>query len=297
MDSELIQKELYLSPIIAGVWKMSEWNWSIQERQAYIEHCIELGITSFDHADIYGDYRCEFLFGQALKQMNLAREEFQIVSKCGIKLLSKQHPEIQVKHYDTSYAHIIESVENSLVNLNVDYLDCVLIHRPDPLMQCEEVARAFSDLLAKGKIKSAGVSNFKPHQLSMLQSFCDFRLVTNQVEISLLQDECINDGTLSLSQQYQTSVMAWSPLAGGRIFNERQNSDLLAELASVAKESGVTPATVALAWLMKLPVKLHPIIGTGNSVRISELVKATQLNLNTTQWFKLYKAAKGSDVA
>lgn len=295
-------KNLHLSPIIAGVWKMAEWGWPVKQRQAYIERCIEEGITSFDHADIYGDYQCESLFGQALKQMDFERDKIQIVSKCGIKLLSKRHPETQVKHYDTSFSHIIESAERSLAKLNVDYLDCLLIHRPDPLMQCEEVASAFSRLIAQGKIRSAGVSNFNAHQLENLQTFCDFPLVTNQVEISLLNNQCLTDGTTDYSQKSNTSIMAWSPLASGRIFDKTGNdktghAELNTKLEAVACETDTTPAIVALAWLLKLPIRIHPIIGTGNLERISELGKATQLKLDRTQWFKIYRASRGRDVA
>lgn len=288
---------LNLSSIIAGCWKMAEWKVSIKQRENYISHCIDNGITSFDHADIYGDYRCEELFGEAFKAFKAQREQLQIVSKCGIKLISKNRAEHKIKHYDTSYSHIVTSVERSLKNLCTDYLDCLLIHRPDPLMNTEEVAKAFNDLIDSGKILSAGVSNFTPIQFDMLQSSCNFQLATNQIEVSLIQPKSLFDDSLNHCQRRNTPVMAWSPLGGGKLFDRTYNPVLYKDLETIADNLETTVAQLALAWLMKLPVKMHPIIGSGNLDRITEMSKAKNVQLDSTQWFKLLKSATGKDVA
>lgn len=292
-----MSNKLNLSPIVAGCWKMAEWNLPVKEREKYISHCLELGITSFDHADIYGDYRCEELFGEAFKAFKTQRSQLQIVSKCGIKLLSKNRPEHTIKHYDTSYSHIISSAENSLKNLGTDYLDCLLIHRPDPLMNAEEVARAFSDLIDSGKILSAGVSNFTPLQLETLQNQCDFQLATNQIEVSLTHSQSLQDDTINYCQMQSVSVMAWSPLGGGKLFDPMANQNLYKHLDSTAESLNASIAQVALAWLLMLPVQMHPIIGSGKLDRITEMSKAKDISLSRTQWFELLKAASGKDVA
>lgn len=288
---------LNLSTFVAGCWRLAEWDLSIAERKSYIAHCIEQGITSFDHAGIYGDYQCEGLFGEAFSHFSSQRDKLQIVSKCGIKLQSKHHPQTQIKHYDTSYQHIVSSAEKSLSYLKTDYLDCLLIHRPDPLMNAEEVARAFSDLIAAGKIRFAGVSNFTPMQFDLLQSHCDFRLATNQVEVSLSNAALLEDGTIEHCQKNSTAIMAWSPLGGGSLFSNTLNQPLFESLTLIAEQKNASVAQIALAWLLKLPADLHPIIGSGKLSRISELARANRIELTRTEWFELYKAARGKDVA
>ena len=159
-----------LSPIVAGAWRMADWHWDAQQRLRWIEECVELGVTSFDHADIYGGYAVEGLFGQALALAPALRERLQLVGKCGIKLVSPARPEHRIKHYDSSAAHIATSVDASLRALRTDRLDLLLIHRPDPLMDADEVARAFESLRAAGKVRHFGVSNFTPGQFELLAS-------------------------------------------------------------------------------------------------------------------------------
>jgi len=287
-----------LSPVVAGMWRMVEWDLPVKERLALIEQCLELGITSFDHADIYGDYQCEGLFGEALALKPAIREQMEIISKCGIRLVSKNRPAHQYKTYDTSYAHIVASVDNSLKQLSTDYLDCILIHRPDPLMDAAEVARAFSDLKVAGKIRAAGVSNFVPHQLSLLQRYCDFPLAINQIEISVLQTESFFDGSLDYCQEFGVIPMAWSPLAGGRLFSgeNEQAVRVINQLTSIGQALGATADQIAFAWLLRHPAKIKPIVGSGNIARIKSAVEATGITLSDEQWFSILEASQGKAV-
>jgi len=287
-----------LSPVVAGMWRMVEWDLPVKERLALIEQCLELGITSFDHADIYGDYQCEGLFGEALALKPAIREQMEIISKCGIRLVSKNRPAHQYKTYDTSYAHIVASVDNSLKQLSTDYLDCILIHRPDPLMDAAEVARAFSDLKVAGKIRAAGVSNFVPHQLSLLQRYCDFPLAINQIEISVLQTESFFDGSLDYCQEFGVIPMAWSPLAGGRLFSgeNEQAVRVINQLTSIGQALGATDDQIAFAWLLRHPAKIKPIVGSGNIARIKSAVEATGITLSDEQWFSILEASQGKAV-
>src|SRR6056297_1586106 len=191
-----LSSELHLSRIVHGHWRLLDWNTDAQSLLNLTQQAIELGITSFDHADIYGDYGVESAFGKALSLKKALRKDIQIISKCGIKLLSEKYPDRKVKHYDYSAGHIIASVENSLKNLQTDYIDLLLLHRPAPFLDPAEVAEAFSKLHKSGKILHFGVSNFKPEQFEMLESYTDQPLVTNQVEISPVCLEHFENGNI-----------------------------------------------------------------------------------------------------
>jgi predicted oxidoreductase len=188
-----------LSPVVAGAWRMDGWGWSAQERLRWIEACLALHISSFDHADIYGDYRVQSLFGEALALQPGLRDQLQLVGKCGIRLVSAARPEHRVKSYDTSRAHIEASVEQSLRELRTDRLDLLLIHRPDPLMDADEVAAAFDALRRAGKVLHFGVSNFTPAQFELLDARVP--LCTNQVELNPLNRSVLHDGTLDQAQR------------------------------------------------------------------------------------------------
>ena len=206
------------SELVQGYWRMAEWGMTPQERITFLKQHIELGITTVDHADLYGYYECEQLFGEALALDKSVRDEIQIVTKCDIMLCCDKAPERKINHYDTSKAHILESVDNSLQRLNVENIDVLLIHRPDALMDADEVAEAFAELKQSGKVNHFGVSNFTPRQFELLQSRLDAPLVTNQVEINPLNFDVVHDGTLDQLQMQRISPMAWSCLAGGQIF-------------------------------------------------------------------------------
>jgi len=283
------------SPLIAGYWRLMEWGMTPQQVVEFIEHHLALGITTVDHADIYGDYQCEAAFGAALRLAPGLREKLQIVTKCGIATRAK--PEHRIGHYITEASHILHSAENSLRHFNTDYLDLLLIHRPDPLMDADEIAEAFIALHQSGKVRHFGVSNFTASQFTLLQSRLPFSLVTNQLEISPLEQTSLLDGSLDQCQQNRIRPMAWSCLGGGRVFNDPHYQPLRDELEQVKQEIGASNIEqVVYAWVMKLPSRPLPIIGSGKIERVKEAVGACQLTLDRQQWFRIRKAAIGYDV-
>ncbi|ALB62621.1 Putative aldo/keto reductase [Cronobacter condimenti 1330] len=283
------------SRLVMGYWRLMEWNYSPRELVGFIEQHLELGITTVDHADIYGGYQCEAAFGEALRLAPHLREKMEIVTKCGIATTAK--PENVIGHYITDRAHILHSAENSLRYLNTDVLDLLLIHRPDPLMDADEIAEAFLALHKSGKVRHFGVSNFTPAQFSLLQSRLPFTLATNQVEISPVHQPLLLDGTLDLLQQLRIRPMAWSCLGGGRLFHDENAAPLRAELQQVAEETGAqTIEQVVYAWVMRLPSRPLPIIGSGKIERVKSALGALSLELTRQQWFRIRKAALGYDV-
>ncbi|MFC7777568.1 aldo/keto reductase family oxidoreductase [Pantoea sp. GCM10028869] len=283
------------SPLIAGYWRLIEWGMTPQQVVQFIEHHLALGITTVDHADIYGDYQCEAAFGAALCLAPGLREKLQIVTKCGIATRAK--PEHRIGHYITEASHILHSAENSLRHFHTDYLDLLLIHRPDPLMDADGIAEAFTALHQSGKVRHFGVSNFTASQFTLLQSRLPFSLVTNQLEISPLEQTSLLDGSLDQCQQNRIRPMAWSCLGGGRLFNDPHYQPLRDELEQVKQEIGASNIEqVVYAWVMKLPSRPLPIIGSGKIERVKEAVGACQLTLDRQQWFRIRKAAIGYDV-
>ncbi len=288
-----------VSRIALGMMRMAEWDLSTAERRRWIERALELGLTTFDHADIYGDYTCEELFGEALSSMPSARRDMQLVTKCGIELVSKRNPGCTIKHYDTSKAHITASVERSLRRLRTDYIDLLLIHRPDPLMDPDEVAAAFASLRESGKVRHFGVSNFTPAQFELLSSRLPFPLVTNQIECSVIETKALEDGTLDQCLLLGIAPMAWSPLAGGALFDGRTKriSSVRRELEAVCRTLGIdSPEALALAWLLGHPARIVPILGTGRMARIEKMIEAMEIELPREDWFRILRASKGSDV-
>jgi predicted oxidoreductase len=292
-----VMAQLNLSRIVAGMWRMAEWDMTPQQRLSFIEQCIALGVTSFDHADIYGGYGVEGLFGEALALKPSLRAQMQIVSKCGIKLVSGRRPSHAIQHYDTSAAHIVASVENSLRELRTDYLDLLLIHRPDPLMDFDEVAGAFERLRSEGKVREFGVSNFSRHQFEVLNRRVP--LVTNQVEFSPLHLEPMFDETFDGLQDLGVQPMIWSPLGGGRLFTagDERGERLRLKIKEVADELGRPFASVVFAWIMQLPCRPVPLTGSGRIESIEVAVEACQFELSRPQWFEILRAARGHEVA
>jgi predicted oxidoreductase len=288
---------LSLSRIVAGMWRMNEWNMSPQQRLAFIEQCLELGVTSFDHADIYGGYGVEAVFGEALALKPSLRAQMQLVSKCGIKLVSSARPEHTIQHYDTSASHIIASAENSLRQLGTDHLDLLLIHRPDPLMDFDEIAAAFKQLRADGKVRHFGVSNFTRHQFESLNR--RISLATNQVEFSPLFVDAMYDETFDGLQDVGVAPMIWSPLGGGRLFSsdDAAGQRVRAAIQKVADELQRPFASVVFAWIMQLPSRPVPLTGSGRIAAVAEAVQATQFSLSRPQWFEILRAARGHEVA
>lgn len=289
--------QLNLSRIVAGMWRMTEWDMTPQQRLDFIEQCIALGVTSFDHADIYGGYGVEGLFGEALALKPSLRGQIQLVSKCGIKLISGRRPAHTIQHYDTSAAHIVASVDNSLKELRTDYLDLLLIHRPDPLMDFDEVAATFQRLRADGKVKEFGVSNFSRHQFETLHK--RIPLATNQVEFSPLHLAPLFDETFDGLQDLAVQPMIWSPLGGGRLFTagDEQGERLRLKIKEIADELNRPFASVVFAWIMQLPCKPVPLTGSGRLESIKVAVEATQFQLSKPQWFEILRAARRHEVA
>ena len=283
------------SRFVMGYWRLMDWNMSAQQLVSFIEEHLELGITTVDHADIYGGYQCEAAFGEAMKLSPALRQRMEIVTKCGIATTAKA--EHAIGHYITDRDHIIRSAEQSLTNLATDYLDLLLIHRPDPLMDADEVAEAFLALHQSGKVRHFGVSNFTPAQFTLLQSRLPFTLATNQVEISPVYQPLLLDGTLDQLQQLRIRPMAWSCLGGGRLFNDDAFQPLRDELAQVAQElNAETIEQVVYAWILRLPSQPLPIIGSGKIERVRSALAAEQLQMTRQQWFRIRKVALGYDV-
>ena len=286
------------SALVYGAWRMADGaDTSVQTALKKIQLCLDLGLTTFDHADIYGDYRCETLFGEALKLAPELKQKMQIVSKCGIKLISPQYPDRRVKHYDTSAAHIRYSVDNSLRRLGVERLDTLLIHRPDPFMNTHETGACLDALIQEGKIASAGVSNFAAHEFDLLQSAMRNPLVTNQLEISLLAQHTFLDGSLGQCQQRRIRPMAWSPLAGGRLFGDEAAAlRLRPAMTRIAQAQGVDIDAVAIAWLLAHPAGIVPVVGTNNLMRMARLGDAFKVQLDRETWYDLWTLAAGKEV-
>lgn len=281
-----------LSRLIAGVWRWHSV--SIQQVETLIKTSLASGITSFDHADIYGNYSCEEVFGSVLRGSPSLRNEMEIIAKCGIKLLSIKRPDHVIKHYDTSKDHIIWSVENSLRMLATDRIDLLLLHRPDPLLNPTEVAEAFTILEQHGKVLHFGVSNFSISQIEMLQSYLPFPLVTNQIELSFFKHQSLFDGTVDTLIKNRTSPMAWSPLGGGKHFDDDRVISLLQNLSSHYQS---TPTQLLLAWLLKHPSAIFPILGSTKPERIEEGAKSINLTLDRQHWFEMLKWVTSRDVA
>jgi predicted oxidoreductase len=294
---ELCHGGARLSPVVAGAWRMDSWGWSAQERLRWIEHCLELQVSSFDHADIYGDYRVQSLFGEALALSAGLRERLQLVGKCGIRLVSPARPEHRVKSYDTSRAHIEASVERSLRELRTDRLDLLLIHRPDPLMDADDVARAFESLRRSGKVLHLGVSNFTPSQFELLDAVVP--LCTNQVELHPLSRSVLHDGTLDQAQRLKRRPMIWSPLAGGRLLGGNDAPEVQrvsACLHGLAERLGVAASTVAHAWVMRHPSRPLTVSGSRRIDALREAVQALQLRLSAEDWASLWQAGAGHEL-
>lgn len=288
---------LELSRIVAGMWRMTEWGMSVEQRVAFIEQCVAMGVTSFDHADIYGGYGVEGLFGEALRARPSLRDRIELVSKCGIKLLSAKRPAHTIQHYDTTGEHIVASAEESLRQLHTDRLDLLLIHRPDPLMDFDEIAEAFTRLKQAGKVLHFGVSNFSRHQFECLNR--RIPLATNQVEFSPLHTAPMFDETFDGLQDLGVAPMIWSPLGGGRLFNANDTNaeNLRLVIKEIADRLHQPFASVVFAWIMQLPSRPIPLTGSGRIEAIGVAVTGASFTLDRQDWFRILRAARGHEVA
>ena len=293
-----LNDNLSLSRIVHGYWRLRDWNLSDDQLLKLIEQVLDLGITSFDHADIYGNHTCEAYFGRALALKPELREKMELISKCGIKMATDYNPELDIKIYDYSTEYIIKQAETSLKNLGTDRLDLLLLHRPAPFFNPEEVAKAFDQLKSSGKVLNFGVSNFSPAQFDTLQSYLDMPLATNQVEISVSCLEHFENENTEYFLKHKIKPMAWSPLAGGAIFNPKTEKEqrLAAVLKTIAAELNTDIDQVMYAWLLKHPTGIMPIVGSQHINRIKSAVDALKIELSLEQWYKIYIASKGEDL-
>lgn len=299
MEHVSLAGNLEVSRIVLGVWRLMEWQMTPEKLLNYIEESLALGVTTFDHADIYGAYGCEEAFGKALRHKPQLREKMQLISKCGIKLTSSHHPERRLPHYDTSYAHIISSVEKSLKKLGTDYLDLLLIHRPDPLMDPAETARAFEQLEKEGKVRHFGVSNFNPGQYEMLDACFPRKLVTNQVEISAYCLEHFKNGNMDFFLKKKIHPMAWSPVGGGSLFlpTDEKGRRLHQKLSELAERKGLDGIDKLLyAWLLHHPARIIPVVGSGKIERLRRAVASLSVALSREEWFEIWVASQGHPV-
>lgn len=295
MNKISLTPNLDLSAIIYGMWRLADDpDTSPSHVQAKIESCLSQGITSFDQADIYGDYASETVLGNCLRGNTALRDQMKIITKCDIMLLSEKFPDRRVKYYDTSAAHIKHSVDTSLKLMAIDHIDVLLVHRPDPFMDHHETGAALDEVVQSGKVGAIGVSNFKAHDWTLLQSAMKSKLVTNQIEISLLEQSAFTNGDIAFLQERSISPMAWSPLAGGALFNAHPK--LLARLAEIGTDFGVDATAVAIAWLLAHPSRILPVLGTNNLDRIAKISDATKVKIDRETWFELYQITSGNEV-
>jgi predicted oxidoreductase len=285
-----------LSRLVYGMWRLGDDpDTSPGHVQAKIEACLAQGITTMDQADIYGGYVAEEIFGAALRAAPALRDRIEIVTKCDIVAPVGRHSAARVKHYDTSAAHITASVEASLRDMATDRIDLLLIHRPDPLMDQHETGRTLDALVASGKVRAVGVSNFRPWDFTLLQSAMTTPLVTNQIELSLNCRAPFTNGDLAFLQERGVAPMAWSPLAGGQLRAEA-NDGLSARLDMLAKAAGTDWTAVAVAWLLHHPARVIPVLGTNTLSRIATISDALRVPMDRQTWFELYTLAQGHEV-
>jgi len=288
-----------VSPLIIGTMRLGAWGakMSTQELENFIDACVDHGFTDFDHADIYGNYTEESNFGAVIKRRPDLPSKIQITSKCGIKLTCPNRPDHKIKYYDSTKAHIIWSAENSLKELGVPYLDLLLLHRLDYLMNPHEVAEAITQLKYAGKVKNFGVSNFTPSQFEMLHSFTP--IVSHQVEISALHRNAFEDGTLDKCLKHKIIPTAWSPLAGGILCQKTKDPGILKVqnvLENLSKKYEAGYDQILLVWLKKHPANIVPILGTTKIERILKAKAALRIELTHQEWYEIWQAASGKEV-
>ncbi len=295
MEKIDLTSDVALSRIVYGMWRLADdADTSPAHVRAKIDACLAQGITTFDHADIYGGYTAEGVFGAAMRDDPSLRDQMEIVTKCDIIVSAGRHSHRKVKHYDTSRAHIEASVEASLRELATDRIDLLLIHRPDPLMDHHETGAVLDDLVTSGKVRAVGVSNFRPWDWELLQSGMKTPLVTNQIEISLGCLQPFTNGDLAFHQRQAQPVMAWSPLGGGALMTGEGRVQSV--LDDIAQAQGVDRAAVATAFLLAHPARIIPVMGTNNLERIAKLSDALKVQIDRETWFRLYEAGLGQEV-
>jgi predicted oxidoreductase len=283
-----------VSPAIYGFYRWNTDEINVNKMESIIDLCLELDINTFDHADIYGGYQCEEIFGEIIRNKRIKREDIVLFTKCGVNIPHPSHPDIRVKYYDTSREHILRSLENSLLKLRTDYIDIFLLNQLDPLSNLEETAITLQKLKDSGKVKNIGVVNFSVFQHQLLSSYLRTPIVTNHIELNLLNMAALENGQVDYIKQRYMRPLATSPLAEGRIAH---GTDELAvrvrkKLEELAPKYNADIESIAVAWLVKLGAL--PLIGTVNEQRIKNIAKAFLINLERQDWYELYTASQGT---
>jgi predicted oxidoreductase len=279
---------------VYGFWRWEDTSATgVATLEKIVNFCLDLGINTFDHADIYGGYQCEELFGNVLKQKSFKREDVVLFTKCGVNIPHSNRPGIRVKHIDTSASHIVKSIENSLKKLRTDYVDIFLLDQLDPLSDLEETSLTLERLRGSGKIRNIGVANFSVFQHQLLASYLKVPIVTNHIELNLLNTTALDNGQLDYIKQRYMRPLAAAPLAGGRIENGTDEVAVRVhyKLEGLSKKYGANIESIAVAWLVKLGAL--PLIGTTSEQRIKNIVNAFDVDLDRQDWYELYHASKG----
>jgi predicted oxidoreductase len=286
-----------VSPAVYGFWRWEDTSATgVAAMEKIVNVCLEQGINTFDHADVYGGYQCEELFGNVLKQKSFKREDVVLFTKCGVNIPHANRPGITIRHFDTSAAHVVKSVDSSLQKLRTDYIDIFLLDHLDPLSDLEETALTLERLRGSGKIRNIGVANFSVFQHQLLASYLRVPIVTNHIELNVLNTTALDNGQIDYIKQKYMRPLAAAPLAGGRIEN---GTDPLAvrvhyKLGELSKKYGANVESIAVAWLVKLGAL--PLIGTTSEQRIKNIVNAFDVDLDRQDWYELYYASKGKAV-
>lgn len=295
----MTDKQITFSPLIIGTMRWGAWgaNLETSEIEQLIDHCIELGLNDFDHADIYGHYTEEANFGRVIKRRPDLKSKIQITTKYGIKMIADNRPAHQIKSYNSSKEHLLFSVDNSLRELGVDHIDVLLLHRPDLLMDPHDIAEGYQQLHQTGKVRAFGVSNFTTDQFDLLNDLIP--LVTNQLEISLLHLDAFQDGTLTQCQRQKIQPTAWSPFGGGRIFTdqqEEQSTRVRKAAVPLMEKYEASLDQILLAWLYKHPAGIVPVLGSSKKNRITIAAQAQHITLTHEEWYMLWEASVGEEV-
>ena len=284
-----------ISNIISGTMGWGSWghNLNLKEMENLIITCLELGINTFDHADIYGGYTTEADFGKAFINSGINRSDVFFISKCGIQYPSTKR-KLEIKYYDYSKEYIIKSAETSIKNLNADYLDLLLLHRPSPLMNEEEISSAIDYLKKQGKIKAFGVSNFQFSQIELLKTNCEIKW--NQIEFSLTNNELGFNGLFDYLMKSKIKAMAWSPLGSYFKLKDVKSKRIERVLKLLKKKYDASEDQLLLSWIMNHPLNILPVIGTTKKERIKAAIESLNINLDKSDWFSLLVASQGYKV-
>ncbi len=287
------------SRLVYGTWRILDDAASTDHLLRFLHRCLELGITTLDTAEIYGLYRVEEALGQAFKREPGLRDQFEIVTKSGIYVPCEFHPARRTAFYNAEAARLVKSAEKSLRLMGIEHIDLLLVHRPDWLTSADETAEGLNSLIRSGKVSNAGVSNYNVHQFELLNTRVEQPLVTNQVELNLLATDALHDGTLDQCQRHRIKPMAWSPLAGGRLMDEKTEAgQRLRKVATnlSAKYGDATLDQLAFAWILAHPSQPLPVIGTNKIERLEQTARAAEIELEREDWYALWTAAKGHGI-